>query len=152
MLFIGYGSMLIESILAVVSLIVVGAAATGRRNAQRHAVPDFCRCCWRLYGMFGLSAHVATCVITMCVSALALTTLDPWAYSAVCASGTFHLRKPEEMSWLPEADDQQIFCNRYHPVLRLSALPGRIYERMAVVRRSQPAVRSAGIHFAFGIP
>ena len=76
MLFIGYGSMLIESILAVVSLIVVGAAATGGVMPKGTPFQIFAGAVGGFMGMFGLSAHVATCVITMCVSALALTTLD----------------------------------------------------------------------------
>ena len=76
MLFIGYGSMLIETILAVVSLIVVGAAATGGVMPKGTPFQIFSASVGNFLSMFGLSKHVATCVITMCVSALALTTLD----------------------------------------------------------------------------
>lgn len=76
MLFVGYGSMLIETVLAVVSLIVVGAAATGGVMPKGTPFQIFSASVGNFLSMFGLSKHVATCVITMCVSALALTTLD----------------------------------------------------------------------------
>lgn len=76
MLFVGYGSMMVESILAVISLIVVGAAATGGVMPQGTPFQIFSASVGNFLGMFGLSSLVATCIITMCVSALALTTLD----------------------------------------------------------------------------
>jgi carbon starvation protein len=76
MLFVGYGSMMVETILAVVALIVVGAAATGGVMPKGTPFQIFSASVGNFLSMFGLSRHVATCVITMCVSALALTTLD----------------------------------------------------------------------------
>ncbi len=109
MLFIGYGSMLIESILAVVSLIVVGAAATGGVMPKGTPFQIFAGAVGGFMGMFGLSAHVATCVITMCVSALALTTLDSVGrIGRMCFQELFTSGKPEEMSGL-----QKILTNKY---------------------------------------
>ena len=100
MLFIGYGSMLIESILAVVSLIVVGAAATGGVMPKGTPFQIFA-------GAVG--GHVATCVITMCVSALALTTLDSVGrIGRMCFQELFTSGKPEEMSGL-----QKVLTNKY---------------------------------------
>lgn len=76
MLFVGYGSMMVESVLAVVALIVVGAAATGGVMPKGTPFQIFSNSVGGFMAMFGLSKHVATCIITMCVSALALTTLD----------------------------------------------------------------------------
>ena len=76
MLFVGYGSMMIETILAVVSLIVVGAAATGGVMPKGTPFQIFSASVGNFLSMFGMSSFVATCVVTMCVSALALTTLD----------------------------------------------------------------------------
>lgn len=76
MLFVGYGSMMIETVLAVVSLIVVGAAATGGVMPKGTPFQIFSASVSNFLSMFGLSRHIAACVITMCVSALALTTLD----------------------------------------------------------------------------
>lgn len=109
MLFIGYGSMLIESILAVVSLIVVGAAATGGVMPKGTPFQIFASAVGGFMGMFGLSAHVATCVITMCVSALALTTLDSVGrIGRMCFQELFTSGKPEEMSGL-----QKVLTNKY---------------------------------------
>lgn len=109
MLFIGYGSMLIESILAVVSLIVVGAAATGGVMPKGTPFQIFAGAVGGFMGMFGLSAHVATCVITMCVSALALTTLDSVGrIGRMCLQELFTSGKPEEMSGL-----QKVLTNKY---------------------------------------
>lgn len=109
MLFIGYGSMLIESILAVVSLIVVGAAATGCVMPKGTPFQIFAGAVGGFMGMFGLSAHVATCVITMCVSALALTTLDSVGrIGRMCFQELFTSGKPEEMSGL-----QKVLTNKY---------------------------------------
>lgn len=109
MLFIGYGSMLIESILAVVSLIVVGAAATGGVMPKGTPFQIFAGAVGGFMGMFGLSAHVATCVITMCVSALALTTLDSVGrIGRMCFQELFTSGKPEEMSSL-----QKVLTNKY---------------------------------------
>ena len=109
MLFIGYGSMLIESILAVVSLIVVGAAATGGVMPKGTPFQIFAGAVGGFMGMFGLSAHVATCVITMCVSALALTTLDSVGrIGRMCFQELFTSGKPEEMS-----GPQKVLTNKY---------------------------------------
>lgn len=109
MLFIGYGSMLIESILAVVSLIVAGAAATGGVMPKGTPFQIFAGAVGGFMGMFGLSAHVATCVITMCVSALALTTLDSVGrIGRMCFQELFTSGKPEEMSGL-----QKVLTNKY---------------------------------------
>ena len=109
MLFIGYGSMLIESILAVVSLIVVGAAATGGVMPKGTPFQIFAGAVGGFMGMFGLSAPVATCVITMCVSALALTTLDSVGrIGRMCFQELFTSGKPEEMSGL-----QKVLTNKY---------------------------------------
>ena len=109
MLFIGYGSMLIESILAVVSLIVVGAAATGGVMPKGTPFQIFAGAVGGFMGMFGLSAHVATCVITMCVSALALTTLDSVGrIGRMCFQELFTSGKPEEMSGF-----QKVLTNKY---------------------------------------
>ena len=109
MLFIGYGSVLIESILAVVSLIVVGAAATGGVMPKGTPFQIFAGAVGGFMGMFGLSAHVATCVITMCVSALALTTLDSVGrIGRMCFQELFTSGKPEEMSGL-----QKVLTNKY---------------------------------------
>ncbi|MCI6632297.1 MAG: carbon starvation protein A [Sutterella sp.] len=74
---VGYGSMCVEVILGVVSLIVVCAAATNGVlpagtpfQTFSHSVANF------LTTIFGVPTNIAACILTMCVSALALTSVD----------------------------------------------------------------------------
>lgn len=74
---VGYGSMCVEVILGVVSLIVVCAAATNEVlpagtpfQTFSHSVANF------LTTIFGVPTNIAACILTMCVSALALTSVD----------------------------------------------------------------------------
>ncbi|MDU4962410.1 MAG: carbon starvation CstA family protein [Sporomusaceae bacterium] len=76
MLFVGYGAMLVETVLAVVALIVVGAAASGGVMPKGTPFQIFSASVGGFLAMFGLPEFIATCIVTMCVSALALTTLD----------------------------------------------------------------------------
>lgn len=76
MLFIGYGSMLIETLLGVIALVVVGAAAVGGQMPSGTPFQIFSSNVAGFLGLLGISEHVASCIMTMCVSALALTSLD----------------------------------------------------------------------------
>lgn len=74
---VGYGSMCVEVILGVVSLIVVCAAATNGVlpagtpfQTFSYSVANF------LTTIFGVPTNIAACILTMCVSALALTSVD----------------------------------------------------------------------------
>ncbi|MBO6245508.1 MAG: carbon starvation protein A [Anaerovibrio sp.] len=76
MLTVGYGSMLIESLLGVVALVIVCSAATGGVLPQGTPFQIFANAVGGFFMMFGLPQHVAVCFMTMCVSALAMTTID----------------------------------------------------------------------------
>lgn len=76
MLFIGYGAMLIESLLGVVALVVVGYAAKGGQMPEGTPFSIFAGNVAGFLGLLGIPEHVASCIMTMCVSALALTSLD----------------------------------------------------------------------------
>ena len=77
MLKVGYGAMSLESLLAVLALCVAGAAAAADGTpAVGTPFQVFSRGVAGFISMFGISEHVATVFMTMCVSALALTTLD----------------------------------------------------------------------------
>lgn len=76
MLLVGYGSMMIETLLAVVALVIVGAAATGGTLPSGTPFQIFSASVAGFFGMFGMPKDIAVCVMTMCVSALALTSLD----------------------------------------------------------------------------
>ena len=77
MLKVGYGAMVLESMLAVLALCVAGAAA-GADGTAATGTPFqiFSRGVAGFISMFGIPQHIATVFMTMCVSALALTTLD----------------------------------------------------------------------------
>ena len=76
MLAVGYGSMMVESLLGVVALVVVGAAAVGGKMPSGTPFQIFSSNVAGFLTLLGIPEHVATCFMTMCVSALALTSLD----------------------------------------------------------------------------
>ena len=77
MLKVGYGAMILESLLAVLALCVAGAAAAADGTpAAGTPFQIFSRGVAGFFEMFGVPAYAATVFMTMCVSALALTSLD----------------------------------------------------------------------------
>lgn len=77
MLKVGYGAMILESLLAVIALCVAGAAAAADGTvAAGTPFQIFSNGVAGFLQMFGIPAYVAQCFMTMCVSALALTSLD----------------------------------------------------------------------------
>lgn len=74
---VGYGSMSVEVVLGVVSLIVVAAAAEGGALPSGTPFQLFSTSvAGFLTNIFGVPADIAACILTMCVSALALTSVD----------------------------------------------------------------------------
>ena len=76
MLPVGYGAMLVESLLGIVALVIACAAATNGVLPKGTPFQIFAGAISGFFQMFGLPAGVSACVITMCVSALAMTTID----------------------------------------------------------------------------
>lgn len=77
MLKVGYGAMIFESVLAVLALCVAGAAAAKDGTpAEGTPFQIFSRGVAGFFEKMGMPVSVATVFMTMCVSALALTTLD----------------------------------------------------------------------------
>ena len=77
MLKVGYGAMILESLLAVLALCVAGAAAAADGTpAAGTPFQIFSRGVAGFFEKMGVPVQVATVFMTMCVSALALTTLD----------------------------------------------------------------------------
>lgn len=76
MLGIGYGAMMVECVLAVVALVVAGAAAQGGKLPEGTPFQIFSNGVAGFLQRFGLPRYVAASFMTMCVSALGLTTLD----------------------------------------------------------------------------
>lgn len=71
-----YGAMNVETLLGVVALVVAGAAATGGKLPEGTPFQIFSGSVAGFLEKLGLPNYVAVCFMTMCVSALALTTLD----------------------------------------------------------------------------
>ena len=76
MLSIGFGAMLIETLLGVVALVVAGYAAKGGVMPEGTPFAIFASNVAGFLGLFGIPEDIAACIMTMCVSALALTSLD----------------------------------------------------------------------------
>ena len=73
---VGYGAMIVESLLGIVALVVVGAVAVNGTKPDGTPFSIFSSGVAGFLEKLGLPVHVATVFMTMCVSALALTSLD----------------------------------------------------------------------------
>ncbi len=74
---VGYGAMVLESLLAVIALCVAGAAASADGTAATGTpFAIFSSGVAGFLEIFGIPTYIAQCFMTMCVSALALTSLD----------------------------------------------------------------------------
>ena len=110
MLKVGYGAMVLESLLAVLALCVAGAAA-GADGTPAAGTPFqiFSSGVAGLLEMFGLPIYVAQCFMTMCVSALALTSLD-----AVARIGRMSFQELFSVDDMENAEGWRKFlCNKY---------------------------------------
>lgn len=73
---VGYGAMVVESLLGIVALVVVGAVAVNGTKPNGNPFEIFSSGVAGFLEKFGVPVHFATVFMTMCVSALALTSLD----------------------------------------------------------------------------
>ena len=73
---VGYGAMVVESLLGIVALVVVGAVAVNGTKPDGNPFEIFSSGVAGFLEKFGVPVHFATVFMTMCVSALALTSLD----------------------------------------------------------------------------
>ena len=76
MLCISYGAMNVETLLGVVALVVVGSASVGGKIPDGTPFTIFASSVAGFLEKLGISQHIAVCFMTMCISALGLTTLD----------------------------------------------------------------------------
>ena len=106
MLTVGYGAMLVEVLLGVVSLVIACSAAQGGGLPTGTPFQIFSRAIGGFFSMFGLPADISVCVITMCVSALAMTTID-----SVARIGRMSLQ--EFFAGSEENILVKIICNNY---------------------------------------
>ena len=73
---VGYGAMVVESLLGIISLVVVGAVAVNGTKPDGTPFSIFSSGVAGFLEKLGVPVSVATVFMTMCVSALALTSLD----------------------------------------------------------------------------
>lgn len=73
---VGYGAMVVESLLGILALVVVGAVAVNGTKPDGTPFAIFSAGVAGFLEKLGLPVEVATVFMTMCVSALALTSLD----------------------------------------------------------------------------
>ena len=110
MLKVGYGAMILESLLAVLALCVAGAAAAADGTpAAGTPFQIFSRGVAGFFEMFGVPAYAATVFMTMCVSALALTSLD-----AVARIGRMSFQELFSVDDMEHTEGwRKLFCNVY---------------------------------------
>ena len=110
MLKVGYGAMVLESLLAVLALCVAGAAAAADGTpAAGTPFQIFSTGVAGFFEMFGVPVYAATVFMTMCVSALALTSLD-----AVARIGRMSFQELFSVDDMEHAEGwRKLFCNVY---------------------------------------
>ena len=110
MLKVGYGAMVLESLLAVLALCVAGAAAAADGTpAAGTPFQIFSTGVAGFFEMFGVPVYAATVFMTMCVSALALTSLD-----AVARIGRMSFQELFSVDDMEHAEGwRKLFCNTY---------------------------------------
>lgn len=110
MLKVGYGAMVLESLLAVIALCVAGAAA-GADGTAAVGTPFqiFSSGVAGFLEMFGIPVYVAQSFMTMCVSALAFTTLD-----SVARIGRMSFQELFSVDDMEHAELwRKVLCNKY---------------------------------------
>lgn len=110
MLKVGYGAMILESLLAILALCVAGAAAAADGTAASGTpFQIFSSCVAGFFEMFGIPVYAAQCFMTMCVSALALTSLD-----SVARIGRMSFQELFSVDDMEHAEGwRKVFCNKY---------------------------------------
>ena len=107
---VGFGAMLLESLLAVLALCVAGAAASA--DGTPAAGTPFAIISSGVAGfleMFGIPVYAAQCFMTMCVSALALTSLD-----SVARIGRMSFQELFSVDDMEHAEGwRKLLCNKY---------------------------------------
>lgn len=107
---VGFGAMLLESLLAVLALCVAGAAASADGTpAAGTPFAIFSSGVAGFLEMFGIPVYAAQCFMTMCVSALALTSLD-----SVARIGRMSFQELFSVDNMEHAEVwRKLLCNKY---------------------------------------
>ena len=108
---VGYGAMIVESLLGIIALVVVGAVAVNGTKPEGTPFAIFSSGVAGFFEMFGVPVHFATVFMTMCVSALALTSLDSVARIGRMSFQELFLGDTTDTSKMPVW--QKILTNKY---------------------------------------
>ena len=146
MLKVGYGAMVLESLLAVIALCVAGAAASANGTpADGTPFQVFSSGVAGFFEMFGIPVYVAQCFMTMCVSALALTSLD-----AVARIGRMSFQELFSVDDMTHAEGwRKLLCNTYFSTI-VTLLAAFILTRIGSVSYTHLDVyKRQGYYFFF---
>ena len=106
---VGYGAMIVESLLGIIALVVVGAVAVNGTKPEGTPFAIFSSGVAGFLEKLGLPVQLATVFMTMCVSALALTSLD-----AVARIGRMSFQELFSVDDMEHAEGWRKFlCNTY---------------------------------------
>lgn len=108
---VGYGAMVVESLLGILSLVVVGAVAVNGIKPDGTPFAIFSSGVAGFLEKLGVPVHVATVFMTMCVSALALTSLDSVARIGRMSFQELFYGDTTDPAQMPVW--QKIFTNKY---------------------------------------
>ena len=101
--------MVVESLLGIVALVVVGAVAVNGTKPDGTPFSIFSSGVAGFLERFGVPNEVATVFMTMCVSALALTSLD-----SVARIGRMSFQELFSVDDMEHAEGwRKLFCNKY---------------------------------------
>lgn len=108
---VGYGAMVVESLLGIIALVVVGAVAVNGTKPDGTPFSIFSSGVAGFLEKLGLPVQLATVFMTMCVSALALTSLDSVARIGRMSFQELFLGDTTDTSKMPVW--QKILTNKY---------------------------------------
>ncbi len=108
---VGYGAMIVESLLGIIALVVVGAVAVNGTKPEGTPFAIFSSGVAGFLEKLGLPVQLATVFMTMCVSALALTSLDSVARIGRMSFQEMFLGDTTDTSKMPVW--QKILTNKY---------------------------------------
>ena len=108
---VGYGAMIVESLLGIIALVVVGAVAVNGAKPEGTPFAIFSSGVAGFLEKLGLPVQLATVFMTMCVSALALTSLDSVARIGRMSFQELFLGDTTDTSKMPVW--QKILTNKY---------------------------------------
>lgn len=130
---VGYGAMVVESFVAVLAIVIAGimfsdmnTAGTGALNAGVASTPFQIFAAGISRGMqaFGVNATVATVFMTMCVSALALTSLDAVARIARTSFSEFFASSNDALALdAPQSGAMKVLMNPWFATV-VTLVPG----------------------------